>query len=90
MADAPDSKSGARLAGPCGRDRGRYCPCEPNDADLHRFEENRRLVERGRLEVPLGADLGVFASTFIGPHCSLGGMDHRIPEGEPGAVKSWG
>jgi hypothetical protein len=30
------------------------------EACLHRFEENLRLVERGRLEVPPGADLGVF------------------------------
>jgi integrase len=33
---------------------------EEADACLHRFEENLRLVERGRLEVPPGADLGVF------------------------------
>ena len=35
---------------------------DPKDADacLARLEENLRLVERGRLAVPAGADLGLF------------------------------
>jgi hypothetical protein len=35
---------------------------EPKEADgcLARLEENLRLVERGRLDVPPGADLGLF------------------------------
>jgi integrase len=38
---------------------------EPKDADacLARLEENLRLVERGRLAVPPGADLGLFLLT---------------------------
>jgi integrase len=36
--------------------------CDPKEADacLARLEENLRLVERGRLAVPAGADLGLF------------------------------
>jgi hypothetical protein len=30
------------------------------DAALARFEENMRLLERGRIELPPGADIGTF------------------------------
>jgi integrase len=45
---------------------------DPKEAEacLHRFEENLRLVERGRLEIPPGADFGVFL-------LSDGKLNHR-------------
>lgn len=52
------------------------------DACLHRFEENLRLVERGRLEVPPGADLGVFL-------LSDGKLNHRPVADKPLTLKEF-
>jgi integrase len=52
------------------------------DACLHRFEENLRLVERGRLEVPAGADLGVFL-------LSDGKLNHRPVADKPLTLKEF-
>lgn len=52
------------------------------EACLHRFEENLRLVERGRLEVPPGADLGVFL-------LSDGKLNHRPVIDKPMTLKEF-
>ncbi len=49
-------------------------------ASLHRFEENLRLLERGRLELPAGADLGVFL-------LSDGKLNHRPVVEKPLTLK---
>jgi hypothetical protein len=51
-------------------------------ACLHRFEENLRLVERGRLEIPPGADLGVFL-------LSDGKLNHRPVVQRPLTLKEF-
>jgi hypothetical protein len=53
---------------------------EEANACLHRFEENLRLIERGRLEVPPGADLGVFL-------LSDGKLNHRLVVDKPLTLK---
>jgi hypothetical protein len=57
---------------------------DPKEADacLHRFEENLRLVDRGRLEVPPGADLGVFL-------LSDGKLNHRPVVQKPLTLKEF-
>jgi len=57
---------------------------DPKEADacLHRFEENLRLVERGRLEVPPGADLGAFL-------LSDGKLNHRPVVQKPLTLKEF-
>ena len=57
---------------------------DPKEADacLHRFEENLRLVERGRLEIPPGADLGVFL-------LSDGKLNHRPVVEKPLTLKEF-
>lgn len=49
---------------------------------LHRFEENLRLVERGRLEIPPGADIGVFL-------LSDGKLNHRLSVVAPLTIKEF-
>jgi hypothetical protein len=57
---------------------------DPKEADacLHRFEENLRLVERGRLELPPDADLGVFL-------LSDGKLNHRQVLEKPLTLKEF-
>jgi hypothetical protein len=62
-----------RLVFRCGGHKSQQAllTCDERDtlACLHRLEENLRLLERGQLELPPGADL----ATFLISDCKLNG-----------------